>query len=53
MSGRVKRLVNWLVGFSKTKINKWKKLSTDCTTASSKNMVKNKVDTYLRSAGYT
>ena len=28
------------------------KLSTDCVTASSVNMFKNKVDTYLRRAGY-
>ena len=30
----------------------WNKLSTDCVTASSVNMFKNKVDTYLRRAGY-
>ena len=29
------------------------KLSTDCVTASSMNMFKNTVDTYLRRAGYT
>ena len=34
-------------------INEWNKLSTDCVTASSVNMFKNKVDTYLRRAGYT
>ena len=34
-------------------INEWNKLSTDCITASSVNMFKNKVDTYVRSAGYT
>ena len=28
------------------------KLSTDCVTASNVNMFKNKVDTYLRRAGY-
>ena len=33
-------------------INEWNKLSTDCVTASSVNMFKNKVDTYLRKAGY-
>ena len=33
--------------------NDWNKLSTDCVTASSVNMFKNKVDTYLRRAGYT
>ena len=30
-----------------------KKLSTDCVTASSVNMFKNKVDTYLRRTNYT
>ena len=39
--------------FSQRTINKWNKLSTDCITASSVNMFKNKVDTYLRRAGYT
>ena len=34
-------------------INEWNKLSMDCVTASSMNMFKNKVDTYLRRAGYT
>ena len=38
--------------FSKRTINEWNKLSTDCVTASSVNMFKNKVDTYLRRAGY-
>ena len=38
--------------FSQTTINEWNKLSTDCVTASSVNMFKNKVDTYLRRAGY-
>ena len=33
-------------------IIEWNKLSTDCVTASSVNMFKNKVDTYLRRAGY-
>ena len=37
---------------SQRKINEWNKLSTDCVTASSVNMFKNKVDTYLRRAGY-
>ena len=36
--------------FSQMTINK---LSTDCITASSVNMFKKKVDTYLRRAGYT
>ena len=38
--------------FSQKTINEWNKLSTDCVTASSMNMFKNKVDTYLRRAGY-
>ena len=36
--------------FSQRTINEWNKLST--VTASSVNMFKNKVDTYLRRAGY-
>ena len=39
--------------FSHRTINEWNKLSTDCVTASSVNMFKNKVDTYLKRAGYT
>ena len=38
--------------FAQRTINEWNKLSTDCVTASSVNMFKNKVDTYLRRAGY-
>ena len=38
--------------FSQRTINEWNKKSTDCVTASSVNMFKNKVDTYLRRAGY-
>ena len=38
--------------FSQKKINEWNTLSTHCVTASSVNMFKNKVDTYLRRAGY-
>ena len=38
--------------FLQKTINEWNKLSTDCVTASSVNMFKNKVDTYLRRAGY-
>ena len=34
-------------------MNEWNKLSTDCIIASSVNMFKNRVDTYLRRAGYT
>ena len=39
--------------FSQRTINEWSTLSTDCVTASRVNMFKNKVDTYLRRAGYT
>ena len=39
--------------FVQRKINEWNKLSTDCITASSMNMSKNNVCTYLRRAGYT
>ena len=38
---------------SQRTINEWNKLATDSLTASSVNMFKNKVDTYLRRAGYT
>ena len=38
--------------FSQRTINEWNKLSTHCVTASSVNMFKNKVDTYIRRAGY-
>ena len=39
--------------FSRRTINQRNKLFTDCVTASSLNMFKNKVDTYLTRAGYT
>ena len=39
--------------FSQRTINEWNNLSTDGVTACSVNMFKNKVDTYLRRAGYT
>ena len=39
--------------FSLRIINEWNKLFTDCITASSVNMFINRVDTYLRRAGYT
>ena len=39
--------------FSQRTRNEWNKLSTDCVTASNVNMSKNKLDTYLRRAGYT
>ena len=37
---------------SQRTINEWNKLSTGSITANSVNMFKNKVDTYLRRAGY-
>ena len=39
--------------FLQRAISEWNKLSTDCITANSVNMFKNKVDTYHRRAGYT
>ena len=39
--------------FSQRILNEWNKLSTDCVTASSVNMFKNKVHTYLRRADDT
>ena len=39
--------------FSQRTINEWNKLSTDCKTASSVNMLNSWVDTYVRRAGYT
>ena len=47
------RLDIWKYSFSQMTINEWNKLSMDCITASSVNMFKNRVDTYLRRAGYT
>ena len=38
--------------FSQRTVNEWNKLSTDCVTASSVNIFRNKVDTNLRRAGY-
>ena len=38
--------------FSQRTINEWNKSSTGCINASSVNMFKDKVDTYLRRAGY-
>ena len=39
--------------FSQRTINEWNELSSDCVTATSLNIFKNKIDTYLRRAGYT
>ena len=39
--------------FSQRIINEWNRLSADCVGASSINIFKNKIDIYLRRAGYT
>ena len=39
--------------YSQRTVNEWNKLSMDCITANSVNMFKNKLDTYLRRAGYS
>ena len=39
--------------FSQRTVNEWNTLSTDCITASSVNMFKNKLEPYLMRAGYT
>ena len=39
--------------FSQRMINEWNKLTYDCVNASSVNMFKNRIDRYLRRAGYT
>ena len=39
--------------FSQRTINEWNTLSTDCVTASSVNMFKNKVNTYMKRVDYT
>ena len=38
--------------FSQRTVNEWNRLSADCVGASSVNMFKNKIDMYLRKAGY-
>ena len=38
--------------FSQRTVNEWNRLSADCVGASSVNMFKNQIDTYLRRAGY-
>ena len=40
------------VSFSQRTVNEWNRLSADCVDASSVNMFKNKIDIYLRRAGY-
>ena len=39
--------------FSQRTVNEWNRLSVDCVGASSVNIFKNKIDIYLRWAGYT
>ena len=39
--------------FSRSSINVWNKLSTECVDASSVNVFKNRIDKYLVKAGYT
>ena len=39
--------------FSQRTVNEWNRLSADCVVASSVNIFKNKIDIYLRRAGYT
>ena len=39
--------------FSQRTVNGWKKLSGDCVGVSCVNIFKNKIDIYLRRAGYT
>ena len=39
--------------FSQRTVNEWNSLSADCVRASSVNIFKNKIDIYLRRAGYT
>ena len=39
--------------FSQRIVNEWNRLSADCVGARSVNIFKNKIDIYLRRAGYT
>ena len=39
--------------FSQRIVNEWNRLSVGCVCASSVNIFKNKIDIYLRRAGYT
>ena len=41
------------ISFSQRTVNEWNRLSADCVGASSVNIFKNKIDIYLRRAGYT
>jgi len=38
--------------FSQRTINEWNRLAADCVGANSVNLFKNKIDKYLRRAGY-
>ena len=38
--------------FSQRTVNEWNRLSADCVGASNVNMFNNKIDIYLRRAGY-
>ena len=40
------------VSFSQRIVNEWNRLSTDCVDVSSVNIFKNKIDIYIRRAGY-
>ena len=39
--------------FSQRTVNEWNRLSADCVGASSVNIFKNKINIYIRRAGYT
>ena len=41
------------ISFSQRTVNEWNRLSADYVGASSVNIFKNKIDIYLRQAGYT
>ena len=41
------------IPFSQRTVNEWNRLSVDCVGASSVNIFKNKINIYLRRAGYT
>ena len=47
------RLDSGKFSFSLRTVNEWNRLSADCVGASSVNIFKNKIDIYLRRAGYT
>ena len=42
-----------IFSFIQRTVNEWNRLSADCVGASSVNMFKNKINIYLRWAGYT